>query len=144
MPENSLSVYVLAGQNGTSQEEGYTEYAPGETTTVKLQANDGYLLSAVVINGERTEVSCKEYAIVLQDMDNNYFIKAEYQTELKQSQQSQSSPADVETDNWVIWVVVTAVFVLVLGAMFVLVIFAKNKKNKKLAESAKKTEEIDE
>lgn len=144
MPENSLSVYVLAGQNGTSQEEGYTEYAPGETTTVKLQANDGYLLSAVVINGERTEVSCKEYAIVLQDMDNNYFIKAEYQTELKQSQQSQSSPAGGETGNWVIWVVVTAVFVLVLGAMFVLVIFAKNKKNKKLAESAQKTEEIDE
>ena len=78
MPENKLAVYVEVASGGTSEQEGYHEVSLSENYSCEIKANEGYQISAIIIDGVKKEVQEDTYTVQFKDLKNSHFVKAEF------------------------------------------------------------------
>ena len=147
MPVNTLSVYMLAGENGTANQTGYMEYAPGADASYDLSANEGYLISAVIVNGQRYEVGQKTHTVSIPELNDCYFVKVEYTREVvSPATQNQPGSDNEEAKNPLLfWIVGGLATVVVISCLLVIVVAVKkHKKTKTQNTSADNDERTDE
>lgn len=114
-------VYVDLDANGSSKQEGYNEVKPGKDYECTIKANDGYLISAIKIDGETTEVRDKTYKINFKDLDNSHFVKAEF---VRVSEEAEKTFVENTFPTYIFWIFAGAI-VLTTGAIVTLLILEK-------------------
>ena len=72
IPRQQFAVTVTAGENGTATPESAT-VAEGESVTVEIAANDGYVIDQLTVNGETVAdaAGLTDYALSFHDITEN-------------------------------------------------------------------------
>ena len=120
-PADTHVVYVDLDAHGSSKQEGYNEVKPGKNYECSIQADDGYLISAIKIDGQTTEVRDKTYKISFKDLDNSHFVKAEF---VRVSEEAAEALVVNTFPMYIFWILAGAVVVTV-GAIVTLMILEK-------------------
>lgn len=118
---NTYAVTVTRNSGGTVSNLGLTEVEPGSTMVVEVEANEGYHIKSISLNGENINVSKKR--IKLQKINDNMevkvqFAKGEFEGVLGNIQ-------------WWPLVLITGSTIIIIGGMTLFGIYQK-KKNKRL------------
>lgn len=94
MSPGTHSVYVEAGEGGIAKNSGYHEYAAGSTVYCRFEADMGYQVESVTVDGETVEASGTVYTLTLDNISESHYITVEF-TESDQGLQ----PVTDETFN---------------------------------------------
>lgn len=129
-PADKHVVYVDLGEHGSSKQEGYNEVKPGKDYECKITAEDGYIISAIKIDGATIEVRDKSYRLTFNELDNSHFVKAEF---TRVSEDVEEVIGQDTFQTWILWVIAGGIAVTA-GAIIILLILDKKgrKQNEKM------------
>ena len=81
MSPSMHSVYVETGNGGISEINGYHEYANGTTAEICFEADPGYRVKSVTVDGVTTAISGDVYTLTLKNISESHYITAEFTTD---------------------------------------------------------------
>ena len=122
-PANTHVVYVDLDEGGVSEQAGYKELAPGKDYTCLVKAEEGYVISEIIVDGEHTELSTKKYKVAFEDLDNSHYVRVKLQ---KVSEEVEEVVEDASPWITIAWV--SAALLLVVVAVIIVMILIKKKK----------------
>lgn len=120
-PVGKHVVYLDVGRGGSSEHAGYQEAKPGKNYTYNISADDGYVISEIVIDGKHTEVLTKNYKVTFNDINNSHFVRAEF-TKVGNDIEVMGRVSGLT----ILWI---ALAVLALGGIVAAVLLVLKKKN---------------
>ena len=123
-PVNKHVVYVDVTQGGTSKQSGYNEVNPGADYDCLIKADDGYIISNIIIDGEKLDVTAKSYNVSFDDLDNSHFVKAQFVKANKEVE----TIAKRQNGSMVMWIIIAVLAVLTLAYTGVLIAVIPKKK----------------
>lgn len=122
-PADKHVVYVDLETGGKSKQAGYQEITPGKDYTCRIQAEDGYVISGIIVDGELTEVLEKSYKVTFEDLNNSHFVRAQFKKVSEEIEEVVEEPVEWTTIAWI----GVASFVVIV-AIIVILFILKNKK----------------
>ena len=123
MPENKLAVYLDTPSGGKSKQEGYKELSVGDDYACKIKADKGYVISAIIVDGVRTDVREESYTVKFNDLTNSHFVKAEF---VLATEDVQEVSVDRGIPAVYIWLPVSTI--VILGATLLVAKILKGRK----------------
>lgn len=123
-PADKHVVYVDVENGGSARQAGYQEVTPGKDYTCNIKAEEGYIISEIIVDGEHTEVTEKAYKITFDDVDNSHYVRAKFK----------KVSADVEevveeASPWTSMAWFSAILLIVAVAVIIVMIVIKKKNN---------------
>lgn len=125
-PAGKHVVYVDVNNGSTSKQAGYQEVKPGTDYNCKIKAEDGYIISEIIVDGEKTEVVAKSYNVTFDDLSNSHFVKVNCKKVSEEVEEVASEAEEFPTV--IVWVAMAAL--IVIAAVVVTLILLKEKKNR--------------
>lgn len=122
-PADQHVVYVDTNTGSTSKQAGYQEVSPGSNYNCKIQAEDGYVISEIIVDGEKTEVLAKTYNVKFNDLDNSHFVKVNCKKVTEEVEEVVEQRHILEIVAWI-----GIVTVILTAAVLVTLILLKKKK----------------
>ena len=122
-PADKHVVYLDINSKGQSKQAGWNDVDPGDNFTCKVQAEDGYIISGIIVDGELTEVRDKSYKISLKDVDNSHFIKVQFKAVGEEEEQEVVE----ETSLWLTIAWVSAALLFVVVVIIIVLLLVKRK-----------------
>ena len=135
-PADKHVVYVDVNNGSTSKQAGYQEVKPGTDYNCKIKAEDGYVISEIIVDGEKTEVTAKSYNVKFDDLSNSHFVRVNCKKVTEKVEE-----AATEVDEFPIVVVWIAMGVLVVIAAVVVTLILLKEKKKNQMKGMKDNEE---
>lgn len=94
MSPDTHSVFVESGEGGKANPIGYNEYIAGSSVSIMFEADKGYTISSVQVNGVLQSVSGKKHTIILDNLNQSYQISAAFEKEPIEVYQPESITSD--------------------------------------------------
>lgn len=130
-PADKHVVYLDINSKGNSKQAGWNDVTPGDNFTCKVQADDGYIISGIIVDGELTEVREKSYKVSLKDVDNSHFVKIQFKAVGEEEEQEVVEDASPWTT--IAWISAALLFVVVI--IIIVLLLMKKKKHPVLSEN---------
>lgn len=122
-PADKHVVYLDTNAGSTSRQEGYHEIKPGINYNCKIKAEDGYVISEIIVDGEKTQVHAKNYNVKFEHLDNSHFVKVNCK---KVTKDVEEVAAQTNMPEMVAWIGIVAV--VLMAAVLVTFILIKKRK----------------
>ena len=125
-PVDKHVVYVNVNSGGDSKQAGYNEVKPGADYDCKIKAEDGYLISGIIVDGNLTKVTAKNYTVTFEDLNNSHFVEVEFE---KVSKDVEEAVAETEQKLPTV-LIISGISALIFLAVLVVVIILQKKKKR--------------
>ena len=123
-PANTHVVFLDVERGGSAAESGYMEVTPGKNYSYSVTAEEGYVISEVIIDGEHKDVLTKSYNVDFKDINNSHFVRVRLKkasADVEQVAVEKDKKAALLTALWI----ALAVIAVVAVAVVVLIILKK-------------------
>lgn len=127
-PAGTHTIFVDAEKGATSSQLGYNEATPGEDYECSITADDGYVISEIIIDGEHKDVITKSYNVKFKDLDNSHFVRVRVKKASKDVEDL-ATENDAKALSAKLLVGIALIIFAVFVTVAVTVLFILNKKN---------------
>ncbi len=127
MPENTNIIFVNNNYEGTISTPYYNEVMKGESFKCDIAAEEGYLISEIIIDTVRQPVNAETYTVSFDNVDNSHYVRVVFSPA---ADAVDDAPVDVTEDgnDLLLYILIGVGSALVLAAGIFLIIFLKKKK----------------